>query len=160
MDKKIAVIGVGNPFRGDDGIGIYLMHQLKKQFVNEPIDFIDGGTGGMNLFHIICSYEMVLLIDAVDFHSRPGDICFFSSEEIVQSRKKDIDLSTHNSDIYQIIKLVKEFHTDKCKIYIFGIQPKKVDLSDTFSEEIKQKRLLLIKELKKKILWIQQKFIS
>ena len=51
---KAGIIGVGNPLRRDDGIGIVLLEKLieKKSDLPEGIEYIDGGTGGMNLLHI------------------------------------------------------------------------------------------------------------
>ena len=51
--KKIGVIGIGNPLRRDDGIGILLLEKLVERKENMPddIEYIDGGTGGMNRNH-------------------------------------------------------------------------------------------------------------
>ena len=51
--KKIAVIGIGNPLRSDDGIGIVLIEKLieNKESFSKNVDFLDGGTGGFNLLH-------------------------------------------------------------------------------------------------------------
>ena len=47
---SIGIIGVGNPLRKDDGIGLLLLNYIKKEshYFPESVSFVDGGTGGMN----------------------------------------------------------------------------------------------------------------
>ena len=59
--KKVCVIGIGNTLRRDDGIGIVLLEKLieRKNKLPKNVDFINGGTGGMNLLHILVCYDAV-----------------------------------------------------------------------------------------------------
>jgi len=58
--KKIGVIGIGNPLRKDDGIGIVLLEKLVeiKDDLPDDIEYIDGGTGGMNLLHLFARFDI------------------------------------------------------------------------------------------------------
>jgi hydrogenase maturation protease len=69
MKKKIGIIGLGNPLRCDDGIGLLLLQHIQKQkkILPKNIEYIDGGISGMNLLHLLAQFDTVLLIDAVDF---------------------------------------------------------------------------------------------
>jgi len=154
MDKKLGIIGIGNPFRGDDGIGLHLIQQIDKKQWGAGVDIIDGGIGGMNLYHIIASFGVVLLVDAVDFNSAPGESCFFSSKDITSSHKKGGKTSTHITDICKVINMICQFHTNPPIIYVFGIQPKTVILSDSLSREVQNKIPLLVDQLTSKIHWI------
>jgi hydrogenase maturation protease len=150
--KKTAVIGIGNPLRRDDGIGIILLEKLveKKDNLSENLEYIDGGTGGMNLLHLLASYDKVLIIDAVDFKGKPGDYKIFKSNKVI-SQKQSIDFSTHESDMLKIIKLSKKLDECPDEILIFGIQPKDVSYGQNLSDEIKQVIDLIIKNLEKEI---------
>lgn len=153
MMKKHAVIGVGNPFRGDDGIGVFLLQKLQKQYtiLKGTIDFIDGGTGGMNLFHLISPYEIVILVDAVDFNASPGAFLFFSSEDIKESKKVSSLISTHGCDVFSVLKNVDDHSDQPTKVFIFGVQPKEVKLSQGFSKEIQQNIPVYLEELTHRI---------
>ena len=50
MRKKIGIIGLGNPLRHDDGIGLLLLQHLQtqKKILPKNIEYIDDGTNGMN----------------------------------------------------------------------------------------------------------------
>ncbi|OYT30085.1 hypothetical protein B6U98_00380 [Thermoplasmatales archaeon ex4572_165] len=153
MENSNAVIGIGNPYRSDDGIGIYLVNKIRKKEHKEfsKVDFIDGGTGGMNLFHLISMYEAVILVDAVFFEGKPGEYLFFSTNEIHSSNKITSTVSTHGSDIFTVIKSIKDIKENPPQIYVFGIQPASVSLSDKFSEEISENIPLFIQKLESEI---------
>jgi len=153
MEKSFAVIGVGNPFRGDDGIGVFLIHELmhNNNFLKESVELIDGGTGGMNLFHLISSYETVFLIDAVDFHASAGEYILFSFEEIGSSNKVSSTVSTHGEDVFSILKNVKKYNDSPPRMFIFGIQPKRIDLSEDFSQEIQKNIPVYLREITKHV---------
>lgn len=137
MKKKIGVIGLGNPLRRDDGIGILLLNriQTKKNTIKGNISFIDGGTSGMNLLHLLASFESVLIIDAVDFKAKPGEFRLFSIEEI-QDQNIQISLSTHESDFLQVVRLSKELNELPSTLRIFGIQPADVSYGTGVSKEM------------------------
>ena len=131
--KKHAVIGVGNPFRGDDGIGVFLLQKLQKQYtiLKGTIDFIDGGTGGMNLFHLISPYEIVILIDAVDFRASAGTVKMFKLEQL-----SSLILSTHTLSPRVFIDMIRrDIEVNVCFI---GIQPAQTALGQPLSTKVNE----------------------
>jgi hydrogenase maturation protease len=136
---KAGIIGVGNPLRRDDGIGIVLLEKIieKKNDLPEGIEYIDGGTGGMNLLHILALFDVALIIDAVNFNGRPGESKLFKSEDIC-SKKSSINMSTHETDILKIINLSKELGEAPNNLFIFGVQPKDTSHGDDLSPELQK----------------------
>lgn len=64
--NKIAVLGFGNPVRADDGVGIYVIDELKKQLPpNEKISVFDMGTSAFEVLFKIKGHEHIILVDAV-----------------------------------------------------------------------------------------------
>ena len=150
--KEIAVIGIGNPLRSDDGIGIVLLHQLVKQKNKFPktIDFIDGGTGGINLLHVLVKYNTVLFIDAVEFQGTPGESRIFSFDEIKNHTTKE-GYSTHIEDMRQILLLSEKLKELPKTLFVFGIQPKTVYPDVKLSKELEQSIDHLLKQLDNEI---------
>jgi len=146
--KKIGVIGLGNPLRRDDGIGIVLLEKLVKHRHKLPknIQFIDGGTGGMNIFHMLVQFDTVLIIDAAFFTDTPGNGRFFSLQEIKNNRISFVSL-THEFDIFRVINLAKELKIAPKHILFFCIQPKDTSFGTSLSKEIQQKIEDLLKKL-------------
>jgi hydrogenase maturation protease len=121
--KKIGVIGLGNPLRRDDGIGILLLEWVRTQKKYEKkIECIDGGTGGMAVLHVLARFDVVLIIDAVDFRGHPGEVRLFSLRDI-QTLNTPGRLSTHDVDFLQVLRLSQELHELPSNLTIFGIQP-------------------------------------
>ncbi|MCI5825804.1 MAG: hydrogenase maturation protease [Arcanobacterium sp.] len=94
---KITVLGVGNPIMGDDGVGLVILQRLQNEcewlFTREAADhmpadeigmrefpigqtqvqeasveFIDGGTGGMELVPVVQETTHLLILDAISPH--------------------------------------------------------------------------------------------
>lgn len=147
--KKIGVIGIGNPLRKDDGIGIVLLEKLVeiKDDLPDDIEYIDGGTGGMNLLHLFARFDIVVFIDAVNFGGEIAESKFFNSEEVI-GKNIQIKISTHGSDILKIIQLSKKLGENPDEIFIFGVQPQDMTPGTRLSHEIQENIDLLVNNLK------------
>ena len=136
--KKIGIIGLGNTLRQDDAIGIILLNKLRNQknIFSTNFEFVDGGTGGMNLLHLLNQFKKILLIDAVNFNEKPGVVKYFNINEVIDNHK-EINLTTHDSNFLNIIKLSEKLDEKPDEIYVFGIQPKNTGFGEDLSEELK-----------------------
>ena len=138
--SSIGIIGVGNPLRKDDGIGILLLDQLKKESDTLPhnVSFVDGGTGGMNLLHLFNRFDLIILLDAVNFQGSPGETRFFSLNDI-KSQKQVSMVSTHNADLFQIIQIGQKLDECPKNIFVFGIQPADISFGKGLTEAVQNK---------------------
>ena len=148
--NKIGVIGIGNPLRKDDGIGIILLERLMERKNNLPknIEFIDGGTGGMNLLHILARFRIALILDAVKFGGEVGEYKIFKPNETVNKRYLT-SISTHGLDFLKIVNLSKDLGELPKELIIFGVQPKDVSNGVDLSPELQNKVDELLKILEK-----------
>ena len=89
----------------------------------------------MNLLHLLAQFDTVMLIDAVDFKGKPGDVRVFSLKDI-RSLKKPMILSTHDSDFLNILRLSQELKELPETLVIFGVQPRDVSHGIGLSKEI------------------------
>jgi hydrogenase maturation protease len=138
--KKIGVIGVGNPLRRDDGIGIVLLEELKKEkkLLPKGIHFVDGGTGGMNLLHIIAGFDIVFIIDAIYMNAQPGECRLFTADEIV-SNKVTFSFSTHDFQLPHVIEMSRQLGELPEQVFIFGVQPKDVSFKKGLTKDLDEK---------------------
>lgn len=152
--KKILILGVGNPFRRDDGVGPAVIGLLKSEwrlpdserFRESRVDLLDGGTDGLSLIDYIEGYEKVLVVDAVDMRAAPGEVRVFSPEEAKLKIKTDA-LSIHGFGLAEVIALMEklEMKTDMC---IIGIQAKDVNFGEGLSPEVSSKIEEILKLIK------------
>jgi hydrogenase maturation protease len=146
--QKIGVIGLGNPLRRDDSIGLVLLEKLveRKHDLPKNIQYIDGGAGGMNIFHMLAQFDIVLIIDAALFNAIPGYGKIFALKEI-KNNSISFARSTHESDIISIINLAKNLDKAPKHILFFGVQPKDTSFGTDLSKELQQNIEDLLKKL-------------
>jgi hydrogenase maturation protease len=137
--NKTIVVGLGNPLMADEGIGVILVNKLSELSDKYPlVDFVDGGTGGMNLLHLFEGRKKVVIIDCTYMEQEPGQIKKFSPDE-VKSVKQLAHQSLHEQDLLKIIEIGGQLGQCPEEIVIFGIQPKNIELGQTLSLELTQK---------------------
>ncbi len=64
MNKKIAIIGSGNAFFKDEGVGLYAVKYIKENYdFSAEIEFVDGGTLGFLLMPLLQEFEEVIIVN-------------------------------------------------------------------------------------------------
>ena len=149
--NDVVVIGLGNLLLSDEGIGVHLIRRLSERQDKFPlVEFIDAGTGGMNVLHLIANRKKAVVIDCVKMGKKPGTIKRFEPTD-VQTTKKMSHFSLHEADILRIIELSRQLGECPDKIVIFGIEPESLEpgqkLSKTLSDGIDDYSIDIFKEL-------------
>jgi hydrogenase 3 maturation protease len=132
---KVAIVGIGNVMRGDDGAGPELIGRLKDAQCMAPdakLLLIDAGEVPENYLSKIIEFnpDTILLIDAVDFQESPGSIKLVEQDEIINA-----GLSTHNSSLVLVINYLR--NEIEANVLLLGIQPKGTGLMTGLSEPVK-----------------------
>ncbi|MFH0709501.1 MAG: hydrogenase maturation protease [Pseudomonadota bacterium] len=88
MNAKVALIGSGNAFFMDEGIGLYAGKYLKENFTFAPeLDIIDGGTLGFGLMPLLQEYEVVIIANtSSDDDKIIGSIDVLSGDELIANQ--------------------------------------------------------------------------
>jgi hydrogenase maturation protease len=137
--NDVVVIGLGNPLLSDEGIGVHLIRKLSEHQDKFPlVEFIDAGTGGMNVLHLIANRKKAVIIDCVKMGKKPGTIRRFEPAD-VQTIKKMTHFSLHEADILRIISLSKQLGECPNQIVIFGIEPESLELGQSLSRTLTDK---------------------
>ena len=136
---KTAVIGVGNEYMGDDGIGPLLISRLKEiEGFPGDIDLIDEGAGGMRIIHDMEGYDRVLIIDAADFGGAPGDYKVFHLEN-VETVKELSGRSLHEMDLLRTVELARAMGSAPEDISIMAIQPESIGMRRGISASLERR---------------------
>ncbi len=85
MEKNIALIGSGNAFFKDEGIGLYGAKYIKENYEFEPaIEVVDGGTLGFKLMPLLLEFDEVIIINtASDDTKEVGEITIKTTDEFL-----------------------------------------------------------------------------
>ncbi len=137
MSKKIAVIGLGNSLRRDDGIGVIILGSLLNHYPRPGIDYLDFGIASFDLIHRLQDYATVLLIDGINAELPIGELKIFGLEQ-ASFTNKDNALSSHELNLKDIFKLTHDLEMTT-KIYVAGIQVADVGFGESLSAPLNEK---------------------
>jgi hydrogenase maturation protease len=136
MAKDTVVLGLGNVLMSDEGIGVHIVERLQKQAAKFPyVEFIDAGTGGMAVLHLIANRKKAVIVDCALMRQSPGTLLRFTPDD-VKSIKQVSHFSLHDADILKVLGLSKQLGECPDDVIIFGIEPAKVEQGDTLSLEL------------------------
>lgn len=138
---KIKVIGFGNKFLSDDGIGPVIIEKLEKSRLlkEKNIELADLGTSGTDLIFHIKECPRIIIIDALDAGQDPGKVIRIKEKDIEHFCNEGIlSLSLHDLNLADILKLARAMKL-KTDITIIGIKPLNIELGEGLSPEIQEK---------------------
>jgi len=152
LNLTIKIIGYGNIYMGDDGIGIRVIEKIKEQGIfkdNYNVEVIDGGTSGVDLIFFLQNADKVIVIDAVDAGQETGEIVTFNIDEIIDyGNKVPRSFSLHDISLKEVFELIKALKIEK-DLRIVGINPKEVNNCERLSPQIEKKIPQIISIIKK-----------
>ena len=145
MSKKIAVIGIGNTLRRDDGIGIAILESLLKFYKRESVDYLNFGIASFDLLHRIQNYNTILLIDSMNANLAAGELKIFELGK-VDYELNGRPISTHELSLKDIFELSKNLGL-KTKIYVAGIQVEDVSFGEGLSGFLENKKEEIVRRI-------------
>ena len=137
MPIKLAVIGIGNTLRRDDGIGIIILESLLRFYKREGIDYLNFGSASFDLIHRLQNYDVALVIDGINAGLDVGEVKISELKDIEYKIDNSI-ISTHELNLKNVFELSKKLGL-KTKIYVVGIQVKDTSFGESVSEPLKNK---------------------
>lgn len=132
-DAKVLVLGLGNPLRGDDGVGPRVVEALNRRGLPEGTTALDAGTGGLDLLHVLEGWKRAIVIDAADVGREPGQFARFTPDEARFVGSGDA-VSLHNAGLAEVLALAKRVDQSLPELVIFGVQPEKTGWGEGLSE--------------------------
>lgn len=122
--RRFLVLGVGNEMKADDGLGRHVIDNIgieNKIFCGEmPENFINRIKSA--------EPEVILIVDAVDFQGKPGEIVFAEAEKLEKA-----SLSTHSLSFSVMSKMLPGI-----RIFLIGVQPESLEFGKPMSPTAKQ----------------------
>ena len=129
------IVGVGNPYRGDDGAGWAVIDELEKMVDSKYLLKSQADVG--ELLDIFSRWPIVYIVDACLAKAMPGSWQRIDAlqESIPQERAQT---STHGFSLSQTIDLAKALHQLPKQLIIYAITGKTYLLKDLLSTPIAQ----------------------
>jgi len=147
MNTGTLIVGLGNPYHGDDAIGIIVARQLYEMIKdNEPIDFLELSVSNFELTERIVGYKRVIIVDGL-----------VNDEEAIGSVKKievsasigRSPLSVHTGGFDAALSLARMMHLGvPDEISVYGIVIREPEgFSERLSNELSSKLLDIVREI-------------
>ena len=124
-----AILGLGEELKADDGVGKYIVDELKKRKIKHLLLYSNVPE---NAFTALRSKGIgeLSIVDAADFSGKPGEI------RIMSDFKETVRLSTHSTSISKMVDYIKKSIGIK-HVTIVLIQAKSLEFGEEMSLEVK-----------------------
>lgn len=125
---KTLVLGIGNTLLTDEGIGIHILQALEPELANWPdVTLLDGGTLSFTLAGPIEETDALIVVDAANIKSKPGDWTLLEGEEMDAFLMSNRKASVHEvglTDLRAIAILAGHWPEKRAML---AIQPQTID---------------------------------
>jgi hydrogenase maturation protease HycI len=139
---KVLLFGIGNRMRADDGAGPFLVDKVGERCL---LACMDGGSAPENYLEKVvkAAPDTVLIVDAVGFNGRAGEIRVFRSSAISPG-----GISTHALSLAMVCDYLKN-RMMSAEIVVIGIQPQTLCMGKKMSIPVKRSVEALAEDLVK-----------
>lgn len=153
--QNIVVLGVGNTIHSDDGFGVHAMRMLESDpRLPNGVDFIDGGTLGLELLALLHDCSRLLLLDAVDMGAEPGTMMRLADEEL---RGLATGTSVHQLGVADLLNTLPLVSDIERKIVILGVQPASTDWGTELSPPVEASMAPVVEQaVEELLLWSRE----
>jgi hydrogenase maturation protease len=130
---RLIIIGIGNPHRGDDSVGLAVSNALRDR-VAKDVEIVDRDGEATRLIDTWKDTDAVILVDAVSSGSPPGTIHEIDARE-TRVPPDLFKCSTHSFGVAEAIELSRALGTLPGIFRIYGIEGTAFDTGTGLSPE-------------------------
>lgn len=136
MTTPVLIIGVGNEYRGDDGVGLAVARRIRELNLS-AVKVIEASGEGAALMEAWQGAEAAMLIDAVYSGGTPGTIYRFDARtESIPA--KFFHYSTHAFSVAEAIELARALNQLPPRLIVYGIEGLRFDAGVGLSAEVER----------------------
>jgi len=143
--QKVLVIGIGNEYRSDDGVGLVVAREIHKKLVPSVTVKEESGEGAA-LMDLWQGYQNVIIVDAVSSGAKPGTI-FKIDANIEMIPAKFFHYSTHAFSLTEAIELARTMNTLPPKLLVYGIEGANFSAGVDISPPVKEAANQVIEQI-------------
>ena len=133
MSQEITIIGLGNPLRGDDGVGVAVIEALGREKLAPSVKLVNAGQAGLGLVGILDTAERAVIVDCAEMGLPPGSVRTFGEDDI---RVEAWSESVHNARAGTALEIARALGSLPSGTRIVGVQPGQMSWGLGLSSEI------------------------
>ena len=129
---RLAVLGIGNPLRGDDAVGLKIVQNLLGRLPKNVL-LLECGMTPENYLGKVEEFKPshVLMVDAAQINEEAGASRLVPVEEIAGTA-----LSTHTLPLSFLAEIIKQ--NIKSKVILLGVQPESIEFREGLSPKLQE----------------------
>lgn len=134
LQHRIALVGIGNEFNGDDAAGVYVIRKLKSiTHHSNGVLLIEAGQAPENFTGPLRKFnpDLVVVVDAANLDEAPGTI-----KVVDWQNTTGFGASTHTLPPSTFIKFLVE--DIGCQVFFIGIQVNQIEYLSPMSLEVER----------------------
>ncbi len=147
---KMKIIGLGNPFMGDDAVGVLVARQLHA-YSSAHVSILEGGLAGLNLLQDMEGTDTLILIDAIHSHAKAGTIVRFTLpqdfEKIGKLAWGTSAASTHSFGLAEALTLAHTLKVLPAHVVLFGIELGHLQKGQSLSPSVAKAMTSVVKRI-------------
>ena len=135
MGDEVIVVGVGNPLRGDDGVGLEVARRLRERAgAGVTVRELEGE--GIALLDLWEGARAVLLIDSVRSGAPPGTIHRVEATERPLPAELRSSTSTHAVGVGDAIELARALGRLPRPLVVYGVEGDRFETGAALSPDV------------------------
>lgn len=144
---EILILGLGNLLMSDDGLGVWVIEELKKKEWKDNILCLEAGSGIINCLAAISVSQKLMVVDAIKGGGKPGSLYSFSEEKILGQNTSN----PHGLSLPEVLWLARKINGLPKEVFIYGVEPEKLSLGTELSPIVAKSLPLIIEKMTKEI---------
>jgi hydrogenase maturation protease len=124
----VAVLGLGNVLRRDDGVGPFLIKILEGGYeFPDGVSLLDLGTPGPEFVDYLLEVDIAIVIDSVAAAGTAGDVLVFDREQILSAPLPE-RLSPHDPSLREALLTAELAGQGPSTVILVGVIPESTEL--------------------------------
>jgi hydrogenase maturation protease len=143
FEGKTVVIGLGNPYMRDDGIGIQAAQNLRTHHLGNLVFIYETQGIDLSLLSHFKGARKIIVLDALRSGQSPGTV---TRHVVVPEEKRTSRLpSLHALELYDLLDLASDGELLPCPVIIIGVEPEDCGPGEGLTRTLADALPLLVK---------------
>jgi hydrogenase maturation protease len=157
QNNAVLVIGVGNPYRHDDGVGPLVVRKLRAQPSADTIFREESGEGS-SLMAAWQDASAVIMVDAVQSGGKPGTIYRLNAGR-KRLPSRFFHFSTHAFSVAEAVELARALKRLPPLLIIYGVEGRDFESGEGLSPEVAMAVEAVLPKIRRELVLLRRRLV-
>jgi hydrogenase maturation protease len=149
VGKRVVIMGVGDPMRQDEGVGVHVVRALAAGPCADQAELVDGGEGVFEALSHKRAIEKLVVLNALRAGRPPGSIARVSLRDLAD--RPGPALSQHEQGLLDTLAFLGQAGLRVGEIVIYWVEPGKTGWGTDLSEQVEACLPLLAAQVEREL---------